>query len=237
MAAEIASLAELSRDRSRRWRLGLSFRRRVVVSSDRSGRFLWSSWLYARYIGQRFTASRGDGAWPTNRKSNGPTQRGTPSGVARRSAPAAPTATPRRSPSGSAASPAIPTSRGSTSGSSPRSWSSRSGGRERRMIFVNSMSDLFHKDVSDDYVGMVAEVMRAANWHTYQVLTKRSERLGRDAPDRPPRARPRAAHLVGRERREPPTRLAANRPPPRRAGRRAVPLRRTAARRPRGRST
>jgi protein gp37 len=46
-----------------------------------------------------------------------------------------------------------------------------------RMIFVNSMSDLFHKDVSDAYVGIVAELMRAANWHTYQVLTKRSERL------------------------------------------------------------
>src|SRR5512135_2477786 len=46
-----------------------------------------------------------------------------------------------------------------------------------RMIFVNSMSDLFQRDVSDAYVGMVAEVMRIANWHTYQVLTKRSERL------------------------------------------------------------
>src|SRR5436309_13956318 len=46
-----------------------------------------------------------------------------------------------------------------------------------RMIFVNSMSDLFHKAVSDAYVGMVAEAMRSANWHTYQVLTKRSEPL------------------------------------------------------------
>ncbi len=46
-----------------------------------------------------------------------------------------------------------------------------------RMIFVNSMSDLFHKDVEDVYVGLVAQVMKAANWHTYQVLTKRSERL------------------------------------------------------------
>ncbi len=46
-----------------------------------------------------------------------------------------------------------------------------------RMIFVNSMSDLFHKDVPDDYICRVAQVMRAANWHTYQVLTKRSERL------------------------------------------------------------
>jgi protein gp37 len=46
-----------------------------------------------------------------------------------------------------------------------------------RMIFVNSMSDLFHKDVSDEYIASVARVMKAANWHTYQVLTKRAERL------------------------------------------------------------
>jgi protein gp37 len=46
-----------------------------------------------------------------------------------------------------------------------------------RMIFVNSMSDLFHEDIPDAYVGIVAEVMRTANWHTFQVLTKRSERL------------------------------------------------------------
>jgi protein gp37 len=45
------------------------------------------------------------------------------------------------------------------------------------MIFVNSMSDLFHEDVPDDYVCSVARVMQTANWHTYQVLTKRSERL------------------------------------------------------------
>ena len=46
-----------------------------------------------------------------------------------------------------------------------------------RMIFVNSMSDLFHKDVPDDYIVAVARVMAAANWHTYQVLTKRADRL------------------------------------------------------------
>jgi protein gp37 len=46
-----------------------------------------------------------------------------------------------------------------------------------KMIFVNSMSDLFHKDVPDDYVLKVVRVMQTANWHTYQVLTKRSERL------------------------------------------------------------
>ena len=46
-----------------------------------------------------------------------------------------------------------------------------------RMIFVNSMSDLFHKDVPDEYIVKVARVMAAANWHTYQVLTKRADRL------------------------------------------------------------
>src|SRR5436305_8012848 len=43
-----------------------------------------------------------------------------------------------------------------------------------KMIFVNSMSDLFHKDVPDDYVEAVCRTMERANWHTYQVLTKRS---------------------------------------------------------------
>ena len=46
-----------------------------------------------------------------------------------------------------------------------------------RMIFVNSMSDLFHDDVPDAYILEVANVMRAANWHTYQLLTKRATRL------------------------------------------------------------
>lgn len=46
-----------------------------------------------------------------------------------------------------------------------------------QMVFVNSMSDLFHKDVPDEYIVLVAQVMAEANWHTYQVLTKRSDRL------------------------------------------------------------
>jgi protein gp37 len=46
-----------------------------------------------------------------------------------------------------------------------------------QMVFVNSMSDLFHDAVTDDYIAQVAKVMATANWHTYQVLTKRSERL------------------------------------------------------------
>ena len=45
------------------------------------------------------------------------------------------------------------------------------------LIFVNSMSDLFHKDVPLDYIQKVFEVMRKAHWHQFQVLTKRSERL------------------------------------------------------------
>lgn len=46
-----------------------------------------------------------------------------------------------------------------------------------KMIFVNSMSDLFHADVPDEYIVACVEVMKTADWHTYQVLTKRSERM------------------------------------------------------------
>src|SRR5437773_3457217 len=49
--------------------------------------------------------------------------------------------------------------------------------RTPRMIFVNSMSDLFHKEVPDDYIVSVAQVMARANWHTFQVLTKRADRM------------------------------------------------------------
>src|SRR6266404_1637239 len=44
-------------------------------------------------------------------------------------------------------------------------------------IFVNSMSDLFHKDVPVDYILRVFSVMRRAHWHRFQILTKRSDRL------------------------------------------------------------
>ena len=46
-----------------------------------------------------------------------------------------------------------------------------------KMVFVNSISDLFHDSIPDEYIASVAEVMIQANWHTYQVLTKRSARL------------------------------------------------------------
>jgi protein gp37 len=46
-----------------------------------------------------------------------------------------------------------------------------------RMVFVNSMSDLFHKLVPLVFVDRIFETMEAANWHTFQVLTKRSSRM------------------------------------------------------------
>ena len=50
------------------------------------------------------------------------------------------------------------------------------GWKRPRMIFVNSMSDLFHEGVDDAFVGRVFETMERARWHTFQVLTKRPER-------------------------------------------------------------
>jgi protein gp37 len=46
--------------------------------------------------------------------------------------------------------------------------------RQPRMIFVNSMSDLFHKEVPKEFIGRVFDTMERAHWHTFQVLTKRS---------------------------------------------------------------
>jgi protein gp37 len=54
-----------------------------------------------------------------------------------------------------------------------------------RTIFVNSMSDLFHKDVPEPFITQVFEVMARTPQHTYQVLTKRAERLARIAPRLP----------------------------------------------------
>jgi protein gp37 len=51
------------------------------------------------------------------------------------------------------------------------------GWKRPRLIFVNSMSDLFHADVPTEFIQRTFEVMRRAWWHTFQVLTKRSERL------------------------------------------------------------
>src|SRR6516162_8818622 len=55
--------------------------------------------------------------------------------------------------------------------------------RKPRRIFVNSMSDLFHKDVPVEYIERVFDVMHRANWHQYQILTKRSARLREVGPE------------------------------------------------------
>jgi protein gp37 len=55
----------------------------------------------------------------------------------------------------------------------PLSW------KAPRRVFVNSMSDLFHKDVPRSFIDKVFETMEGANWHTFQVLTKRSSLLTR----------------------------------------------------------
>lgn len=49
--------------------------------------------------------------------------------------------------------------------------------KKPQMIFVNSMSDIFHKNIPDEYIFKIFEVMNKAHWHTFQVLTKRPERL------------------------------------------------------------
>jgi protein gp37 len=55
----------------------------------------------------------------------------------------------------------------------PLSW------KQPKRIFVNSMSDLFHKDIPLEFIDAVFDTMEAANWHTFQVLTKRSSLMAR----------------------------------------------------------
>jgi len=61
----------------------------------------------------------------------------------------------------------------------PRGW------RQPRVVFVNSMSDLFHDDIPLAYIQRVFTTMRDCSHHTFQVLTKRSERLADLAPQLP----------------------------------------------------
>ena len=57
------------------------------------------------------------------------------------------------------------------------------GWRQPRLVFVNSMSDLFHKDVPISFIRSVFDVVRETPRHTYQLLTKRSKRLRHVAPN------------------------------------------------------
>ena len=54
--------------------------------------------------------------------------------------------------------------------------------KKPQIIFVNSMSDLFHEDVPLEFIHQIFDVMTRAHWHTFQILTKRSERLAELAP-------------------------------------------------------
>lgn len=54
--------------------------------------------------------------------------------------------------------------------------------KKRQVIFVNSMSDLFHEEVPLEFIREVFDVMNRASWHTFQVLTKRAGRLAELAP-------------------------------------------------------
>lgn len=57
--------------------------------------------------------------------------------------------------------------------------------KKPRKVFVNSMSDLFHKDVPEEFIARVFDTMVKADWHQYQVLTKRADRLEELAPRLP----------------------------------------------------
>lgn len=70
----------------------------------------------------------------------------------------------------------------------PLSW------KRPKMIFVNSMSDLFHKEIPFSFVDRVFDTMELAHWHTFQVLTKRSSRL-RDYANKRYTERPAPAHI------------------------------------------
>lgn len=61
----------------------------------------------------------------------------------------------------------------------PLSW------KRPRRILVNSMSDLFHEQIPDEFVSQVFDVMKRADWHVFQILTKRPERMARLAPQLP----------------------------------------------------
>jgi protein gp37 len=68
------------------------------------------------------------------------------------------------------------------------------GWKRPRMVFVNSMSDLFHKEIPEEHIAAVFDTMERADWHTYQVLTKRSSVMHNFVNDRY-RQRPAPRHI------------------------------------------
>ena len=126
------------------------------------------------------------------------------SGAAPRSAPAARTATPRRFAERFRGVPGHPYEQGFDLRLVPEKLAEPLRWPSPKMVFVNSMSDLFHRDVPDDYIEAVCRVMAARE---LAHLPGADQALRADARParRPARLRgARAAHLVGRERRGPP---------------------------------
>ncbi len=76
----------------------------------------------------------------------------------------------------------------------PEKLSEPLGWKRPRKVFVNSMSDLFQDGVDDDFIRRVFDTMNRADWHTYQVLTKRAERM-RDVTRALPRELVRRSHI------------------------------------------
>ena len=105
---------------------------------------------------------------------NGPMPRGIPSRVAPRSARAAPTATPSAWPNGFAGFQGHPYEQGFDLRLWPERLAQPLRWKSPRRIFVNSMSDLFHHEIPRAFLDHVFRVMETADWHIYQVLTKRS---------------------------------------------------------------
>jgi protein gp37 len=79
----------------------------------------------------------------------------------------------------------IPTSKALDSRLSPERLELPLRWKKARMIFVNSMSDLFHYEMSPASTGEVFATMERADWHVFQILTKRSARLVELAPELP----------------------------------------------------
>jgi protein gp37 len=104
-------------------------------------------------------------------------RRGIQYAAAQKSARVVSTATPKRLPNDSVVSWVTPIKRGFDLRLVPEKLAEPLRWTTPRRIFVNSMSDLFHDQVPDNYIRVVSDVMLAAPWHTFQVLTKRSWRL------------------------------------------------------------
>ena len=126
-------------------------------------------------------------------------QRGIRFAVAPRSAPAACIVTPRHLRNDFAACPAIRLNKVLIFGWCQKNLATRCAGQHPEDDFCQFDERPFSCKVPDEYIITVARVMKAANWHTYQVLTKRADRLQDLLKDKLSFAAEQPAHLVGRE--------------------------------------